>query len=544
MTLPCRAAVVAIALVATCTPTFVQPPAPTLAIVNGKVFTGVSAAPWAEALTIVGDRIGVVGTTASVRQLADASTRVIDARGRVVIPGINDAHMHIGELPPGVVLEGPPAVEEDPSLDEILRRVKAAVAKAPVGEWIYGQFGGRVLDDYRATRFTLDAVAAGHPVMLMAWTGHGTLFNTAALRRLQVRDDEPDPPGGFFVRMPGTRMVAGVAHEYAEYILRQRLSMMPDEKAQEKAFHDLAAEAVGLGITSVQLMATNRPVAQLARTAVVADLPIRVRVIDFPMTGLTSWRQPASASVRGSTRVTVSGTKWIIDGTPIERLMLLREPYSDKPATRGRRNFELADISSFLKRALDGREQPMFHAVGDQAIDDVLAALESSGGEAWQRLRPRIEHGDMLEPAHFERAKRLGVTLVQNPSHFMLPALMAPRLGPRTARLATMKDIIAADVPVALGSDGPINPYLNVMFASINANNPAQAMTREQAVSAYTLGSARAELMETQKGTLSPGMLADLAILSQDIFTAPPDALPGTVSVLTLVGGRVVHEQK
>ena len=186
----------------------------------------------------------------------------------------------------------------------------------------------------------------------------------------------------------------------------------------------------------------------------------------------------------------------------------------------------------------------MFHAVGDQAIDDVLAALESSGGEAWQRLRPRIEHGDMLEPAHFERAKRLGVTLVQNPSHFMNPASVAPRLGPRTARLATMKDIIAADVPVALGSDGPINPYLNVMFASINANNPAQAMTREQAVSAYTLGSAWAELMETQKGTLSPGMLADLAILSQDIFTAPPDALPGTVSVLTLVGGRVVHEQK
>jgi hypothetical protein len=107
-----------------------------------------------------------------------------------------------------------------------------------------------------------------------------------------------------------------------------------------------------------------------------------------------------------------------------------------------------------------------------------------------------------------------------------------------------MKSMIAADVPVALGSDGPINPYLNVMFASINANNPAQAMTREQAVSAYTLGSARAEMLETQKGTLAPGMLADLAILSQDIFTAPPDALPATFSVLTLVGGTVVHERK
>ena len=308
--------------------------------------------------------------------------------------------------------------------------------------------------------------------MLTAWTGHGTLFNTAALRRLQVRDDEPDPPGGFFLRMPGSGVVTGVAHEYAEYILRQRLSMMPDEQAQEKVLRDTAAAAVGLGITSVQLMATNRPAAQLARTAVAANLPIRVRVIDFPMTGITSWRLPASASVRGSTRVTVSGAKWIVDGTPVERLMLLREPYSDRPATHGRRNFELADISSFLKRALDRREQPMFHAVGDQAIDDVLTALESSGGEAWRPLRPRIEHGDMLEPAHFERAKRLGVTIVQNPSHFMLPAVMAPRLGARTARLTMMKSMIAADVPVALGSDGPINPYLNVMFGRSTRTTP------------------------------------------------------------------------
>ena len=141
MTLPFRTAVVAVAVIATCTPTFVQPPLPTLAIINGKVFTGVSAAPWAEALTIVGDRIGVVGTTASVRQLVGTSTRVIDARGRVVIPGINDAHVHVGARPPGVDLEGPPVVEQDPSLDEILQRVKAAVAKAPAGGWIYGDMG-------------------------------------------------------------------------------------------------------------------------------------------------------------------------------------------------------------------------------------------------------------------------------------------------------------------------------------------------------------------------------------------------------------------
>jgi predicted amidohydrolase YtcJ len=470
---------------------------------------------------------------------------VVDARGRLVIPGINDAHVHVGTLPPGTNLEGPPAVQQDPSLDEILTRLKAAVGRAPAGGWIYGEIGGRVLDDSKATRSTVDAVAPDHPVMLTAWTGHGTLFNSAALRQLKVRDDEPDPAGGFFVRATGTRTITGMAHEYAEYILRQRIWSLPDEAAQVKALRDQAAAAVGFGITSEQLMATNRPVADLARSAVAADLPIRVRVIDFPMTGMTAWRQPASAAVQGSPRVSVSGTKWILDGTPVERLMLLREPYSDRPSARGRRNFSPGDLSTFLKHALGSREQPMFHAVGDAAIDLVLSALErSGGGTVWQPLRPRIEHGDMLEQWQFERAKELGVTIVQNPSHFMLPDLMAARLGSRTARSSMMRSMIAAGVPVALGSDGPMNPYLNVMFATINANNPTQAMTREQAVSAYTLGSARAEMMENQKGTLSPGMLADLAMLSQDIFKVPADALPKTVSVLTLVGGKVVHEAK
>jgi predicted amidohydrolase YtcJ len=547
VTLPLRAAVAAVAVAAVAaaagTTALVQPAAPAIAIVNARVFTGVAGAPWAEALTVVGDRIGTVGTTAAVRQLIGSSTRVIDAGGKVVIPGINDAHLHIGAGPAGVALEGEAGPDQDPSLDEILQRVKAAVAAAPAGHWIYGSFGERVLEDPKATRSALDAVAAGHPVILNAWTGHGLLANTAALRRLQIRDDEPDPPGGLFVREAGSRTITGMAHEYAGYLLSRRVATIPDEPAQVKAVRDAAAAAVGFGITSVQLMATNRPAPELARSAVAADVPIRIRVIDFPLTGIAAWRPPAGAPVMGG-RVTTSGTKWILDGTPVERLMFLREPYADRPSTRGRGNFPPADIATFLRHALDRREQPLFHAVGDQAIDDVLAALEASGGEAWRPLRPRIEHGDMLEPGQFERAKRLGVVVVQNPSHFMLPAVMGARLGARVARVTLMKRMIAAGVPVALGSDGPLNPYLNVMFASINANNPAEAMTREQAIAAYTLGSARAEMAEDRKGTLAPGMLADLAILSQDVFTVPPEALPATVSVLTMVGGAVVHERQ
>jgi predicted amidohydrolase YtcJ len=135
------------------------------------------------------------------------------------------------------------------------------------------------------------------------------------------------------------------------------------------------------------------------------------------------------------------------------------------------------------------------------------------------------------------------VTLVQNPSHFMIAQVLRERFGAeRTARTDLVKDAIAAGLPFALGSDGPINPYLNIMFAMANPANPAQGLTVEQALAAYTKGSAFAEFAERQKGTIATGMLADVALLSQDIFKVPAQELPKTVSVLTIVNGRIVHD--
>jgi predicted amidohydrolase YtcJ len=159
-------------------------------------------------------------------------------------------------------------------------------------------------------------------------------------------------------------------------------------------------------------------------------------------------------------------------------------------------------------------------------------------------LRPRIEHGDLLQPDQFARARRLGVIIVQNPSHFMIPAVMQARLGARTSREQAVKSSLAAGIPLAIGTDGPLNPFLNLMFAVTHVNNPPEALTLEQALTAYTQGSAFAEFQEQSKGTLAVGMLADAAILSQDIFKVPVEALPGTTSVLTILGGRIVHETK
>jgi hypothetical protein len=185
----------------------------------------------------------------------------------------------------------------------------------------------------------------------------------------------------------------------------------------------------------------------------------------------------------------------------------------------------------------------MIHVSGDSAAALVLRLMAELGPDsAWVRRRVRLEHGDGLTADLWPLARRLGVVVVQNPSHLMVPpSLVAERVGAAPPAAGALRSLLAAGVPLALGSDGPPDPFLNVFFATTHALNPREALTREQAVAAYTRGSAYAEFAEGEKGTLAPGMLADLVVLSQDLFTVPA-AIPATKAVLTLVGGRAVFD--
>jgi predicted amidohydrolase YtcJ len=187
----------------------------------------------------------------------------------------------------------------------------------------------------------------------------------------------------------------------------------------------------------------------------------------------------------------------------------------------------------------------MFHVVGDSAIALVLNALASTGSASiWRGTRVRLEHGDGLTPDQFDRARRLGVIVVQNPTHLDLGGLLAERYDPAfLANFQPLRSLVEAGIALALGGDGIFNPFLNIMAAVTHAHRPAEALTREQAVVAYTRGSAFAEFAEHEKGTLEPGMLADLAVLSHDIFAVPLAVLPATTSVLTVIGGRVVWDE-
>jgi predicted amidohydrolase YtcJ len=198
---------------------------------------------------------------------------------------------------------------------------------------------------------------------------------------------------------------------------------------------------------------------------------------------LSEIRQLSRLSLR-QPRVTVSGIKWVLDGTPFERGAALRRSYDDWPGWSGRLNFPENDVRAMLKESLDLNQQILLHCAGDRTAEVVMKAMESLGPEVdWKARRVRIEHGDGVIDDLIPEARRLGVIIVQNPTHFTEPQLFHLRWG---AGMQPLRSLIEASIPVALGSDGPMNPFLNVMLASIHPYNPKEGITREQAIRAYT----------------------------------------------------------
>jgi predicted amidohydrolase YtcJ len=512
---------------------------------GGTIFTGDPAAPWAQAIAIEGDRVVAVGSSADVLAQSGHAMR-IDLGGRLVIPGINDAHVHV------VVPEGDYANTPDflpgpgPTLAEVQALLAGAAAATPDGTWLFVFIGTAIFDDPQATRFALDAASPRHLVALFAWTGHGIWLNTAAMTALGIAETEPDPFGGHFRRFPGSNVITGEVHEYAEFAIRRRLlALLPDSHlvAQYRAF---AAAAVQLGYTSLQDMAVGLTHDRALAVLRAAHLPLRVRSICFPLTP----DDPCVLDDDERDGVRGAGVKWIADGTPVERLAFVTTPYADRPDQVGAPDLPDAALRAQLQAHRNGsarRHQLLFHGVGDAAIDQVLDAMDDTGGaRTWQDRRTRIEHGDLLFPDSFARARQLGIVVVQNPTHFALAPVFAERFVPEVfVDLEPMQSLLAAGIPLAIGTDGigaPQSPFVNLLLATVHPTHPTEALGLAQALTAFTHGAAYAEFEERRKGTLGPGKLADLAVLSQDIFHVAPPDLPATRSVLTLVGGRVVWD--
>jgi len=502
-------------------------PAVDIVLHGGRVWTGDPARPAATALAIEDGLIAAVGDDETILALAGPGTQRIDLHGHRVVPGINDAHVHLGAMPPSTVLTLP---FPEPDAAQVL---EALHAQPRDGDgWITGQLGGRAFADPRLDIDRLDALQPTRPVMLASWSGHGTIINHAAMRALALDLDAPVAGGWYGGNEAGG--FDGRLYEYAQWRLRALQPPLPDE-AVAASVRGYADRVLRLGTTSLQAMAMMPPQRFLSLWQR-SGAPQRLRLIRLPLPATLDEPVPGIDLPREDPerpRVSVSGTKWILDGTPIERGAAVRTPYPGTQAS-GRLNFSRAEIEGLLREIVDRGDQALLHVAGDataEAVLDAMAAIAPAG--RWRPRRLRFEHGDGLHADLLARAREYGVVVVQNPSHFTVATPFISQ--------SLLSGLLDAGIPLALGSDGPPSPWLNMMWARQLPAAPAQALSREQVLRAYTAGSAYAEFAEDTKGRLAPGYAADLAVLSQDVLdeAIPDEALPATTSLLTVIGGEI-----
>lgn len=511
---------------------------PDIVLFNGKVFTADASQPYVQALAIRGDRIVATGTSATIRALSAPKTRLIDLGGRTVIPGINDAHQHLSVMPPGSMELR--LKSDDPPWQEVREAIQAAAKKAGSARMIIGEVGPRVLEDRLARRAALDQLVPDRPVVLRTFTANGFVMNSAALKRLGIREDEPNPLGGSYDRTPEGRL-NGVARGYAAMaILRKQVSLTPAEDAVKQLRKTLTDNA-RFGITTLQDMADELSAERVLDLLIRIPAPIRVRIMRMPLTSPTErdLREGRSLPLDPAPLIRVSGTKWKLDGNPFDGPREPRVETGDVPLWSLSLTFQPSELKTMLQESIRYSDQLILHVSGTPAARAMLDAMESSGGPSvWRDRRLRFEHGDGIRSSFIPRLKALGVVVVQNPSHLDLGEF---RTHNQLDSSQPLNSLLVAGIPVALGSDGPVNPYLNIALACTHPDRPSEALTREEAVIAYTLSSAYAEFSEGDKGTLEQGKLADIAVLSQDIFTVSIEQLPNTVSILTMVGGIIVY---
>jgi hypothetical protein len=535
---------------ALCILAFGQQAPPDLILFNGKIFTSDSGRPYVQALAIRGERILATGDSRKIQSLAAASTKRIDLGGRTVIPGINDAHNHVADaLAPSNEINLP-FKTQDPAWDDVRKALSEKIPNTPKGTLIEVQIGPRIFHDLAVNRDSLDKIASDHPVFLATFTGHGYIMDSAALASIGIREDQENPIGGRYERFADGRL-NGVVREYAALRVDRSLVGLTSEADALKELRAFFAQAARFGITSIQDMSDAMPPDRAVALFEKAPIPIRIRIMRMPMTTPAGrdTHEGRSLLLHPAPLITVNGMKWLLDGVFVEFTLDPRKnhqheagPPFDHEVRELPMTFSEKEMEVMLGESLRNGDPLMFHVSGSQAAAAMLHAMQATGGsKIWGARRVRFEHGDGLFPDLIPKAKEMGIVVVQNPSHFAVAGVL--NMG-AFKEAQPLRSLLAAGIPLALGSDGPMNPYLNIMFAVTHPNNPPEAITREQAVTAYTLGSAYAEFAEAEKGSLEPGKLADLVVLSQDIFSVPLTELRKTESVLTLVDGKVVYDAR
>jgi predicted amidohydrolase YtcJ len=529
---------------------------------NGNIYTMNERQPRAQAIAVKGDRIVFVGSNADAKKYRAAETKTIDLGGKTVVPGLTDSHCHIfgiGEREMNLNLEGAN------TLEDFLARVKERVATTERGKWVTGR--GWIETFWKPphfpTRADLDKIAPDNPVFLTRADGHAAVANSAALRIANIDKTTPNPFGGEILRDKETGEATGMLLDHAQGLVGKNIPA-PTEEERREAFVVGVKRELSLGWCEIQNAGSN-----------LDDLPPMHQAFEAGQCKLRVYNAvyspgPAGAALLHDGPVpnqhdhhfTQRTIKVVFDGALGSRGAALLEPYSDAPETSGYLTQKEAELQPIFEEALRRGVQIETHAIGDRANRLILDLYEKAikavppDQRKIREPRWRVEHAQILSAADIPRFAKLGVIASMQPSHAISDLFFAPsRLGKeRLAGAYAWQSLLKSGATICGGSDAPVERgepmiefYAAVTRKSIKGESadgwhPEQAVSREQALKMFTMAPAFAAFEEQDKGSLEPGKLADLTVLSKDIMKMPAPEILTTSCAMTVIGGEVVFD--
>jgi len=534
-------------------------PSATLVLTHGKVWTVNSAQPQAEAVACIGSHIVAVGSSEEIGRWTGAKTHVIDLKGRLVLPGFYDAHVHFfsgGEDLASVQLRTARSPEE------FRDRIRDYAAKLPSGQWITGgEWDHQNWNPARLpTRQLIDGVTGDHPVFVSRLDGHMGLANSLALTLAHINRNTPDPPGGVIVRDPNgdpTGILKDAAQGFIDLVLPP-----PSEKHIATAVRAAMRYANENGVTSVEDMSASPEILRVYEE-LLRNGELTVRISGHQP--LAEWRRQANAGITsafGGEKLRIGALKGFADGSLGSGTALFFEPYLDNPKSTGIANEEMIPESKMRTHIVEADAaglQISIHAIGDKANKLILDFMEDAEQQNGPRDRRfRIEHAQHLRQQDIPRFAKLHVIASMQPYHVIDDGRWAEKkIGPEVLRgTYAFRSLLDSGATLAFGSDwdvAPMSPILGIYAAATRRTLdgkhpdgwiPEQKISVAEAIRAYTMGSAYASFTDKIKGSIEPGKLADLVVLSDDILTIDPVQIEKTRVVTTIFDGRIVFNRE
>ncbi len=524
-----------------------------LLLLNGRVYTMDSALPRAEAVAIYGSRILAVGEAGDLRNVAEnEGWQVFDLGGKTILPGLIDCHLHFLWYALGstrVQLEGAH------SLQATLTRVTRHIQQTQPGEWVlgWGWNHAQWQDPKWPCKEDLDRVAPTNPVALTKKDGHVVWANSLALQIAGIGEETPDPPGGRIDRDEDTGQPTGILKEEAMYLVYDA-APLPAPEIRQEALHKAIGEAQRLGLTGIHDCDGSESLSDYQELLSRGKLGLRVFMM-IPRENLDEVIKVGLRGGFGNEYLRLGNLKIFADGTLGSQTGEMLEPFIGQPQNLGIAAISQQELEELVERASGAGIACSIHAIGDRANRRVLDAFarqrEKGGGIG---LRHRMEHVQLLNPTDIPRFKALDIIASMQPIHATSDMVLADEYWGERARWGyAWKSLLNAGARLAFGSDAPVeslDPLVGIHAAITRQRAdgepqggwyPEERISVAEAVHSYTLGAAYASGEEEEKGSITTGKLADLVVLSQDIFEISPTEILNTHVVATIFDGKIVY---